>query len=97
MPVSHFPPEERAALLALKGVGAAVLGRLEQMGIASLAQLAAADADDIVSSAARLSGSSCWKNSPQARTAIEAAIALARRRRNDGGSLVHEHKRAVRQ
>lgn len=84
-----FLPEERKALLVLKGVGPVVLGRLEQMGIASLAQLAAADANDIVSRAARLSASSCWKNSPQARAAIEAAIALARRQRSDGNGNAH--------
>lgn len=75
-----FSPEERKALLALKGVGPAVLARLEQMGIESLAQLAEADAPDIVLAVAGLTGSTCWKNSPQARAAIQAAIALARSR-----------------
>lgn len=78
MPSALFPSAERAALLALKGVGPAVLGRLEQMGIASLAQLSAADVESIVSHAARLTGSTCWKNSPQARAAVQAAIDLAR-------------------
>lgn len=39
-----FSPEERAALLKVKGVGPTVVARLEQLGITSLAQLAAADA-----------------------------------------------------
>ena len=73
-----FSTEERNALLALKGVGPTVLARLEAMGIESLAQLSAADVESIVSHAARLTGSTCWKNSPQARAAIQAAIDLAR-------------------
>ncbi|MBC2658080.1 helix-hairpin-helix domain-containing protein [Pseudomonas sp. MSSRFD41] len=73
-----FSPEERAALLKVKGVGPTVVGRLEQLGIASLAELAGADALDIVTRASSLVGSSCWKNSPQARAAIQAAIALAK-------------------
>lgn len=73
-----FPSDERAALLAVKGVGPAVIARLEQMGIVSLAELARADAGDIVMRAAALAGSTCWRNSPQARAAIQAAIGLAR-------------------
>ncbi|MGE8458137.1 MAG: helix-hairpin-helix domain-containing protein, partial [Pseudomonas alloputida] len=38
----------------------------------------AADALDIVTQASALVGSSCWKNSPQARAAIQAAIAMAK-------------------
>ena len=62
----------------VKGVGSTVVARLEQLGITSLAQLAAADALHIVTQAAALVGSSCWKNSPQARAAIQAAIAMAK-------------------
>ena len=75
-----FSTEERDALLALKGVGPTVVQRLQQMGIASLRQLAASESSEIVGSAAGLTGSSCWKNSPQARAAIQAAIDLARSR-----------------
>lgn len=75
-----FSPDERQALLAVKGVGPTVVGRLEQMGFDSLAQLREADALDIVTQASALVGSSCWKNSPQARAAIQAAIALAKSR-----------------
>ena len=75
-----FPHEERQALLSVKGVGPTVLARLEQMGIHSLALLAAANTQDIVQTAAALVGSSCWKNSPQARAAIQAAIDFARAR-----------------
>ncbi|MBK1683071.1 Pathogenicity locus [Rhodoferax fermentans] len=75
-----FPLEERRALLAVKGVGPTVVARLEQMGFESLAHLAKANALDIVSTAADIVGSTCWKNSPQARAAIQAAIALAQSR-----------------
>nr|WP_315207815.1 helix-hairpin-helix domain-containing protein [uncultured Albidiferax sp.] len=74
----QFSPQDRSILLAAKGVGPTVLARLEQLGYASLPQLAAADARQIVVAAATLLGSSCWKNSPQARAAIDAAIAVAR-------------------
>lgn len=72
-----FPPGERKALLALKGIGPTVIARLEQMGHESLASLAKANALDILSKGAQMTGSSCWKNSPQARAAIETAIAFA--------------------
>ena len=75
-----FSQEERRALLALKGVGPTVITRLEQLGIESLAHLAKENTLDIVSRASALVGSSCWKNSPQARAAIQAAIGLARSR-----------------
>lgn len=77
---ARFPVDERDALLALKGVGPTVVQRLEQMGIASLRQLAAAEPSDIVAGAAGLTGSTCWKNSPQARAAIQSAVDFARAR-----------------
>ena len=72
-----FPPSERKALLATKGVGPTVIHRLEQMGYESLLFLSKANALDILAQGAALTGSSCWKNSPQARAAIQAAIATA--------------------
>ena len=75
-----FPLEERQALLACKGVGPTVVARLEQQGYISLAQLAKANPLDILEGGARLTGSTCWKNSPQARAAIQAALTLARSR-----------------
>ena len=77
---TRFTADERDALLALKGVGPTVVQRLEQMGIASLRQLAAAEPSEIVASAAGLTGSTCWKNSPQARAAIQSAVDFARSR-----------------
>ncbi|HDL7927296.1 TPA: helix-hairpin-helix domain-containing protein [Yersinia enterocolitica] len=73
-----FTDNERSALLAVKGVGPTVVTRLEQLGFTSLAQLGQADMNEIVSSAAAMVGSTCWKNSLQARSAIQAAIDLAK-------------------
>lgn len=72
-----FPPHERKALLAVKGVGPTVVARLEQMGYESLSHLSKANALDVLSQGAAVTGSTCWKNSPQARAAIQAAITLA--------------------
>lgn len=74
-----FSDAERALLLSTKGVGLTVIARLEQMGIDSLATLAHADALMICQQAAERLGSSCWKNSPQARAAIQNAISTAQR------------------
>ena len=67
-------------MLNVKGVGPTVIARLEQMGFESLAHLGKANALDVVSKASAMLGSTCWKNSPQARAAIPAAIALAQSR-----------------
>lgn len=56
-----FTDNERSALLAVKGVGPTVVTRLEQLGFTSLAQLGQADMNEIVSSAAAMVGSGCWK------------------------------------
>ncbi|CFQ33158.1 MULTISPECIES: hypothetical protein [Yersinia] len=73
-----FTANERDALLAVKGVGPTVVTRLEQLGFTSLSQLSQAAMSEIVSSAAAMMGSTCWKNSPQARSAIQAAIDMAK-------------------
>ena len=73
-----FSLDERTALLALKGVGPTVIARLEQMGITSLGELEKSDVDDILAQASAALGSTCWRNSPQARAAITAAVALAK-------------------
>ncbi|WP_353846590.1 helix-hairpin-helix domain-containing protein [Snodgrassella sp.] len=65
--------------MTVKGVGEKVILRLEQMGIDSLAKLAQANPQDITEQAASLVGSSCWKNSPQAKAAISMAVDFARR------------------
>ncbi|MNQ46930.1 hypothetical protein D3C85_607570 [compost metagenome] len=73
-----FSTEETQTLLSVKGVGPTVVRRLEQLGFSSLAQLGQANALEIVTQASAIVGSSCWKNSPQARAAIEAAITQAK-------------------
>jgi predicted RecB family nuclease len=72
-----FSVEARAVLLAVKGVGPTVVDRLEQIGFDSLDALAAADTASIVKQIAAMLGTTCWKNSPQARAAIASAIAAA--------------------
>ncbi|MBH9314917.1 helix-hairpin-helix domain-containing protein [Pseudomonas aeruginosa] len=72
-----FSSAERAALLALKGVGPTVLQRLEQMGLDSFVRLRACDAASILAQGAALPGSSCWKHRPPARAAIIAVLQRA--------------------
>ncbi|KAF1709304.1 Pathogenicity locus [Pseudoxanthomonas kalamensis DSM 18571] len=72
-----FPAAERATLLAVKGVGPTVVDRLEQIGYGSLQELAGATPEDITRQIAAMLGTTCWRNSPQARAAITAAIAAA--------------------
>jgi predicted RecB family nuclease len=74
-----FPTDQRQRLLAVKGVGPTVIGRLEQIGFDSLDTLAEANVDEIVKTVAAMLGTTCWKNSPQARMAIAGAIAEAKR------------------
>jgi len=76
-PAVRFSAEERALLLALKGVGPTVLERLEALGIASMDSLAVQNADDVCRRVAAMLGASCWSNSPMARAAIANAIAAA--------------------
>ncbi|WP_073660886.1 Pathogenicity locus, partial [Pseudomonas aeruginosa] len=51
--------------------------RLEQMGLDSFVRLRDSDAASILAQGAALTGSSCWKNSPQARAAIVAVLQRA--------------------
>ncbi|AYV11608.1 MULTISPECIES: hypothetical protein [Shewanella] len=77
-----FSDREKQQMCDLKGVGATVVGRLEQLGFSQLSQLADESASDITRAIAQLMGSSCWHNSPQARAAISAIIELAQRQRD---------------
>ena len=79
----HFSPQDRAILLAVKGVGPIVVQRLEEMGFATLEDLAKAEMPDVVAHAAAMLGTSCWKNSPQSRAAIDGAINAARAATSD--------------
>ncbi|GAA5646192.1 MULTISPECIES: hypothetical protein [Vibrio] len=73
-----FSDSERQALLAVKGVGPTVVKRFEEIGIDSLSELATYRADEIADRVASMLRTTCWKNSPQAKSAIEAAIARAK-------------------
>ena len=75
-----FSQEETQSLLAEKGIGKTVLQRLQQMGLDDVAKLAAANVDDMLQQGAALTGSTCWKNSPQARAAMQADVDWAKRR-----------------
>ena len=61
----HFTPEEKEALLEVKGVGPVVIKRFEEIGIYSFAALSKYHADDIADMVASMLQTSCWKNSPQ--------------------------------
>lgn len=73
-----FSSLEKEALLSVKGVGNTVLQRFEEIGIESLSELATYQADDIAEMVASMLRTTCWKNSPQAKRAIEAAIQRAK-------------------
>jgi hypothetical protein len=51
---------------------------LEEVGIQSFAELRQYEADDIVEMVASMLNASCWKNSPKAKAAIQAAIERAK-------------------
>lgn len=74
-----FSSEEKKSLLALKGVGPTVVKRFEEIGINSLSELKLYNADDIAEMVAGMLNSTCWKNSPQAKSAINASIELAKK------------------
>jgi len=69
-----FTEQEKTALLELKGVGLTVIQRFEQIGIDSFEKLASHSSAEIAERVASMLRTSCWKNSPQALAAIEAAI-----------------------
>ena len=76
--MTGFPEQDKAILRAVKGVGDTIIQRLEMMGFTRLKELADADVDDILYRGSELTGSSCWRNSPQARNAITGAIVAAK-------------------
>ncbi len=83
-----FSEEERATLLAIKGVGPKVVERIEALGVTSFGALAARDPSELCAAVAAILRSPCWKNSPQARAAIAAAVAAARQEPGSGGRKV---------
>ncbi|MGI9377423.1 MAG: helix-hairpin-helix domain-containing protein [Tsuneonella suprasediminis] len=76
--VRQFSADERAALLAIRGVGPTVIQRLEEIDVASFDDLANTSVETVCNRVAAALGTSCWKNSPQAKGAIAAAIDYAR-------------------
>lgn len=75
-----FSADERATMLALQGVGPTVVVRLEELGLTSLAALAGNDPAAITRAVAEMLRARCWANSPMARSAISAVVALANER-----------------
>ena len=75
-----FSEDEKRSLLSEKGIGATILKRLEEMGLDDVKILAATNPDFILQRGAEITGSTCWRNSPQARKAIETAVNWAKER-----------------
>ncbi len=73
-----FSDKEKEELLEVKGVGPTVVKRFEEIGIDSFKELKKYQAEDIAEMVASMLNTSCWKNSPQAKNAITAAISLAK-------------------
>ncbi len=65
------------SLLAVKGVGKVFIARLIEMGLDSPNKLANSSVQHITEQGAKLTGSTCYKNSPQAKEAAANAIAWA--------------------
>ena len=69
-----FSKEQKEELLTVKYVGEKVVKRFEQIGINSLEDLAKSSVEEITD----ILGSTCWKNSPQAKKAVQNAIDFAK-------------------
>jgi hypothetical protein len=73
-----FPIEEKNELLKVKFVGETVIKRFEQIGINNLDELSKSSVEEITYIVSDILGSSCWKNSPQAKKAVQNAIDFAK-------------------
>jgi hypothetical protein len=73
-----FSETDRTILLAVKGVGLAVVQRPEEFGISDLKTLAVEEESTLCSEISRSLGSTCWRNSSLARKALAGAIEAAR-------------------
>ena len=73
-----FSEEEKRSLLSQIGIGATILKRLEEMGLDDVKILAETSPNFILQRCAEITGSTCWRNSPQARKAIETAVNWAK-------------------
>jgi hypothetical protein len=72
-----FSPDETQALLNTRLVGPTVVKRLEEAGIDCFEKLRNCSPEMVCDMVAHQLGTTCWKNSPQARQAIANAIATA--------------------
>ena len=72
-----FSNQEKEALLTVKGVGPTVIKRFEEIGIDSFEELKKYRSDEIAEMVASMLRTKCWKNSQQAKAAIQAAIEKA--------------------
>ena len=77
--VLKFSKNERKKLLSLKGVGPTVIKRFEEIGISSFQELREYSTEEVADSVAGMLRTSCWKNSPQAKSAVSLAIELAKK------------------
>jgi hypothetical protein len=73
-----FSEAEKIQMLALKGVGATVVSRLEQIGFSTLQELKDVNPLVVTKQISLMMGSSCWHNSPLAKNAIGAIVNLAK-------------------
>ena len=73
-----FTIEEKNELLKVKFVGETVIKRFEQIGINNLDELSKSSVEEITDIVSDILGSSCWKNSPQAKKAVQNAIDFAK-------------------
>ena len=73
-----FLKEEKEELLKVKFVGETVIKRFEQIGINNLDELSKSSVEEITDIVSDILGSSCWKNSPQAKKAVQNAIDFAK-------------------
>lgn len=69
-----FSEKEKTALLEVKGVGSTVIKRFEEIGIEFFEELKKYQSSEIAELVASMLRTTCWKNSPQAKAAINAAI-----------------------
>ena len=78
-----FSDFEKDKMMKLKGVGATVISRLEQLGFSSLSELADKDPAFVTKQISEMIGSTCWHNSPQARNSIRVIVELAQENKSN--------------
>ena len=73
-----FSKEQKEELLKVKYVGETVVERFEQIGINSLENLSKSSVEEITHIVSDILGTTCWKNSPQAKKTVQNAIDFAK-------------------